>query len=215
MSDLEQKTFERIGQATKAGAKAGNPLFGKLAQRLARDDAPDGEALDWAADADWAQLQQEPLRARRLLRLSVVLVLVLLLWASVAKVDQVTRGEGRVVPSQQVQIVQSVDGGVVSEILVREGQVVEADQVLLRVDPTRFAANLGETRVSQAALEARAERLRALIQGRSFNPSVVLEREAPAIVAQERSLFESRRAEISAQIAITQSQLLQRRQELH
>jgi len=118
------------------------------------------------------------------------------------------------VPSQQVQIVQSVDGGVVNEILVREGQVVEADQVLLRVDPTRFAANLGETRVSQMALEARAERLRALIQGRSFNPPVALEREAPAIVAQERSLFESRRAEIGAQISITQSQLLQRRQEL-
>jgi len=214
MSDLEKKTFERIGQATEAGARMGNPVFGKLAQRLARDDTPDGEALDWAADADWAQLQQEPLRARRLLRWSALLVLVLLLWASVAKVDQVTRGEGRVVPSQQVQIVQSVDGGVVSEILVREGQVVEADQVLLRVDPTRFAANLGETRVSQMALEARAERLRALIQGRSFNPPVALEREAPAIVAQERSLFESRRAEISAQISITQSQLLQRRQEL-
>jgi adhesin transport system membrane fusion protein len=214
MSKLEQKTFERIGQATEAGARVGKPLFGKLAQRLARDDAPDGDSLDWAADADWAQLQQEPLRARRLLRWSAVLVLVLVLWAAVAKVDQVTRGEARVVPSQQVQIVQSVDGGVVSEILVREGQVVEADQVLLRVDPTRFAANLGETRVSQAALEARAERLRALIQGRSFNPSVALEREAPAIVAQERSLFESRRAEISAQISITQSQLLQRRQEL-
>lgn len=214
MSDLEQKTFERIGQATKAGARVGNPLFGKVAQRLARDDAPAGDALDWAADADWAQLQQEPLRARRLLRWSAVLVLLLVLWASVAKVDQVTRGEGRVVPSQQVQIVQSVDGGVVNEILVREGQVVEADQVLMRVDPTRFAANLGETRVSQMALEARAERLRALIQGRGFNPAVELEREAPAIVAQERSLFESRRAEISAQISITQSQLLQRRQEL-
>lgn len=214
MSELEKKTFERIGQATEAGARVGNPLFGKLAQRLARDDEPAGDSLDWAADADWAQLQQEPLRARRLLRWSAVLVLVLVLWASVAKVDQVTRGEARVVPSQQVQIVQSVDGGVVSEILVREGQVVEADQVLLRVDPTRFAANLGETRVSQMALEARAERLRALIQGRSFNPSVALEREAPAIVAQERSLFESRRAEISAQISITQSQLLQRRQEL-
>ena len=214
MSDLEQKTFERIGQATKAGERVGNPLFGKVAQRLARDDAPAGDALDWAADADWAQLQQEPLRARRLLRWSAVLVLLLVLWASVAKVDQVTRGEGRVVPSQQVQIVQSVDGGVVNEILVREGQVVEADQVLMRVDPTRFAANLGETRVSQMALEARAERLRALIQGRGFNPAVELEREAPAIVAQERSLFESRRAEISAQISITQSQLLQRRQEL-
>ena len=48
MSKLEQKTFERIGQATEAGARVGNPLFGKVAQRLARDDEPAGDALDWA-----------------------------------------------------------------------------------------------------------------------------------------------------------------------
>ena len=214
MSNLEQKTFEKLGRATEAGARLSEPLFGKLARRLSRDADSDPDSLDWAGDADWAQLQQEPLRARRLLRWCVVVVALLIVWSAQAKVDQVARGDARVVPSQQVQIVQSVDGGVVSEILAREGQVVQADQVLMRVDPTRFAANLGETRVSQAALEARAERLRALIQGRAFNPAPELEREAPAIVAQERSLFESRRAEISAQISITQSQLLQRRQEL-
>jgi membrane fusion protein, adhesin transport system len=87
--------------------------------------------------------------------------------------------------------------------------------LLLRVDPTRFASNLGESRASQLALRAKAERLQALTQGRAFNPSADLMKDAAAIVAQERSLYESRRAEISAQISISQNQLMQRQQELN
>jgi len=150
-----------------------------------------------------------------LLRWAVWAVLLLLLWAALAPVDEVTRGEAKVVPTRQVQIIQSVDGGVVEEILVREGQVVEAGQKLLRVDPTRFASSLGESRVSQQALRAKAERLQALTQGRAFQPPEDLLKDAPDIVAQERSLYESRRAELSAQLSITQSQLSQRQQELN
>jgi len=142
-------------------------------------------------------------------------VVALIVWAAYAEVDEVTRGEARVVPASQVQIVQSVDGGVVEDILVREGQLVEAGQLLLRVDPTRFVSNLGESRSMQLALQAKAERLQALIQGRPFNPSPELQRDAPQFVAQERAAYDAKRAEIAAQIGITQSQLAQRRQELN
>lgn len=214
MSELNEKDFERLGKATQKASRLGETLFGRVVRRLGVDTA-DRESLDWAADADWAQLQQEPLRARVLLRGAAVLLVLLLLWAAFAQVDEVTRGEAKVVPTSQVQIVQSVDGGVVEEILVREGQVVEAGQLLLRVDPTRFASSLGESRVSQLSLRAKAERLQALVQSRPFNPPADLLKEAPDIVAQERSLYESRRAELSAQISITQSQLSQRQQELN
>lgn len=214
MSELNEKDFERIGRATQKASRLGDKVFGRVVQRLAGQDG-DREALDWAADADWAQLQQEPLRARVLLRGAAVVLVLLLLWAAFAEVDEVTRGEAKVVPTSQVQIIQSVDGGVVEEIMVREGQVVEAGQLLLRVDPTRFASSLGESRVSQLALRAKAERLQALVQGRAFNPEPDLMKNAADIVAQERSLYESRRAEISAQISITQSQLSQRQQELN
>ncbi len=203
-----------MGRATQKAGRVGDKVFGRVVRRLAGPES-DREAMDWAADADWAQLQQEPLRARVLLRGAAVVLVLLILWAAFAEVDEVTRGEAKVVPTSQVQIIQSVDGGVVEEILVREGQVVEAGQLLLRVDPTRFASSLGESRVSQLALRAKAERLQALVQGRSFNPGADLLKEAPDIVAQERSLYESRRAEISAQISITQSQLSQRQQELN
>ncbi len=214
MSELNEKDFERIGRATQKASRLGDKVFGRVVRRLAGQDS-DREAMDWAADADWAQLQQEPLRARVLLRGAAVVLVLLLLWAAFAEVDEVTRGEAKVVPTSQVQIIQSVDGGVVEEIMVREGQVVEAGQLLLRVDPTRFASSLGESRVSQLALRAKAERLQALVQGRAFNPEPDLMKNAADIVAQERSLYESRRAEISAQISITQSQLSQRQQELN
>ncbi len=213
MAELNEKDFERIGRAVNAVGKKGNPFFGRIVNRMT--PPTQNEQLDWAGDADWAQLQQEPLRARFLIRFAAVVVVVLLVWAAFAEVDEVTRGEAKVVPTSQVQIIQSVDGGVVDEIMVREGQVVDAGQLLLRVDPTRFASNLGESRVSQLALRAKAERLQALTQGRAFNPSADLMKDGAAIVAQERSLYESRRAEISAQISISQNQLMQRQQELN
>ncbi len=217
MSELGAKGFERIGQVSERGGRLGRTLFGGMVDRLSGAPPRDtgAEALDWAADADWAQLQQEPLRARFVVRVAALVVGLLIIWAAFAEVDEVTRGEARVVPTSQVQIVQSVDGGVVEEILVREGQQVEAGQLLLRVDPTRFVSNLGESRSMQLALQAKAERLQALIQGRPFNPSPELQRDAPQFVAQERAAYDARRAEISAQIGITQSQLEQRQQELN
>jgi len=217
MSELGVKGFERIGQVSDKGGRLGRTLFGGVVERLGGrlPSDVDRASLDWAADADWAQLQQEPLRARYLLRIAAVVVVLLIVWAAYAEVDEVTRGEARVVPTSQVQIVQSVDGGVVTEILVREGQQVQPGQLLLRVDPTRFVSNLGESRAMQLALQAKAERLQALIQGRAFNPPAELTREAPQLVAQERAAYDAKRAEIASQIGITQSQLGQRQQELN
>ena len=130
--------------------KVSENTFGPLVKRLTPTEEPDH--LDWAGDADWARLQQEPLRARSLLRLAAVALLVLVVWAAFAKIDEVTRGEARVVPTSQVQIIQSVDGGVVEALLVKEGQIVEAGQLLLRVDPTRFVSNLMESQASQTRL---------------------------------------------------------------
>ena len=213
MADLNEKTFDTIGSAAQAGSRLSDPIFGKLTRRLTTGKST--ESLDWAEDADWAQLQQEPLRARTLLRVSAVVLVLLIGWASVAEVDEVTRGEARVVPSSQIQIIQSVDGGVVEEIMVKVGDVVEPGQLLLRVDTTRFASTLGESRVSQAALRVKALRLQALVQNRPFVVPAELVQEVPDIVAQERSLYDSRRAELSAQLSIAQSQLSQRQQELN
>lgn len=172
------------------------------------------EDLDWVSDAEWARLQQEPLRARAILRAVGVILLVLLFWAALAEVDEVTRGTGKVIPSSQLQVIQSVDGGIVSEILVREGQVVEKDQLLLKIDETRFVSSLRENRAEYISLTAKAARLTALAEGKPFALPPEVQREFPQIAAQERNLYDARRLELEAQIGIARQQLAQRNQEL-
>ena len=213
MAWLSEKAFERLGDWISRSTESSQRAFDPLVKRLTPVEEQD--SLDWAGDADWARLQQEPLRARRLLRLAAGVLGLLVIWAYFAELDEVTRGEARVVPTSQVQIIQSVDGGVVEALLVKEGQVVDAGQLLMRVDPTRFVSTMQESRAAQLSYQAKALRLEALTRGNPFNPPAELVREAPDIVAQELRLYESRRAEIGAQLYISQAQLSQRQQELN
>ena len=64
---------------------------------------------NWGADADWAHLDQQPLRARALLRWAALVVVALVVWAAYARIDEVTKGQGRVIPSSQLQVVQAVE----------------------------------------------------------------------------------------------------------
>lgn len=173
------------------------------------------EAVDFATDADLAMLRQEPLRARVLLRSIGLVFVVFLLWAAIAQLDEVTRGEGRVIPSKQVQVLQSIDGGLVSEILVHEGDVVQPDQLLIKIDETRFVSSVKENRAQYLGLVAKAARLKAISEGKPFVPPQDVMNEDPNIVAQERQLYEARRDELSATVSIARQQLAQRQQELN
>lgn len=172
------------------------------------------EDLDWVSDAEWARLQQEPLRTRMVLRSLGLVILILLLWAAIAEVGEVTRGIGKVIPSSQLQVIQAVDGGIVLEILVREGQIVEKGQLLLKIDETRFASSLRENRTEYLSLLAKAARLRALAENKPFALPAEVENELPQTALQERNLYESRRMELEAQLGIARQQLTQRNQEL-
>lgn len=196
----------------EAPKKRSSPIVDRLFRRWVPDKTE--EDLDWVSDAEWARLQQEPVRARAVLVTIGLVLAALLLWAAFAEVDEVTRGTGKVIPSRQLQVIQAVDGGIVSEILVREGQVVEAGQLLLKIDPTRFVSSLRENRAEYLSLRAKAARLRAIAEGSALVMPSEVEQEVPQIAMQERSLFESRRMELDAQVGIARQQLAQRNQEL-
>ena len=172
------------------------------------------EQQGFAADTDFAILQQEPLRARVLYKTIGVAFAIALMWSAVSRVDEVTRGEGKVIPSQQLQVLQSLDGGIVSEILVREGDIVQPNQVLLRIDQTRFTSSVRESRVQYTSLLAKAARLRALTEGVPFVISDDVAKEDPQTVEEERRLYESRRNELETTTSIARQQLTQRQQEL-
>ncbi len=173
------------------------------------------EVVDFATDADLAMLRQEPLRARVLLRSIGIVVALFIIWAAVAQLDEVTRGEGRVIPSKQVQVLQSIDGGLVSEILVHEGDVVQENQLLIKIDETRFASSVKENQAQSLGLIAKAARLKALSDGKDFVPPPEVLAEAPEIVEQERALYEAKRDEMNAAVSIARQQLAQRQQELN
>lgn len=165
-------------------------------------------------NAQWTMDNQDPKGSRALIWLALLTILALFVWAYFAWIDEVVRGEGKVVPSRQVQVIQSLDGGVVEEILVRPGQMVEEGEVLLRIDPTRYSSSLGENQAESLALQAKAARLEAIANNEPLQmPEVVIEK-APELARQETRVWETRSEELQANLAVAKEQLQQRQQEL-
>ncbi len=193
-----------VGQVAAGGAArtAGTTAGGASAVR----------SFELAADDVISRQQRQ--RAQWITRVAGLVVCVLLLWAGFAQIDEVTKGEAKVISSRQLQLVQSLDGGVVSAIMVREGQVVEAGQVLLKIDETRATSGARENAAQGFALQARLARLRALAEGSEFQPPAHSGAEEQRILEEERSLYGSRKIELANQQAISQQQLAQRQQEL-
>ncbi len=172
------------------------------------------EDLDWEAAAEEALLEQEPLRAKKILYAVAIVLLVALLWATFTRVDEVTRGDGKVVPSKQVQVIQSLDGGIVSEILVHEGQTIAIGDPLVRIDETRAISSLRENQSQVISLLAKQARLEALSKGTPFAPPPQVEKDFPEVYAQEYSSFISNRNALASQVGMARDQLTQREREL-
>jgi adhesin transport system membrane fusion protein len=207
-----QNAAERLHGWLEAIRKRVQPHMERWLGKLQTEPTPPEK--DFVADADYFMIQQEPLRARVLVKTISVVLALSIMYAAVAHVDEITKGEGKVIPSRQLQVLQSVDGGIVSEIMVREGQVVDAGQMLLRVDPTRFESSVNESNAQRFALQAKAARLRALVEGKPFEAPPEAEKNDPQMVAEERRLYENRASELNAQLSIARQQLSQRQQEL-
>ncbi|WP_223488642.1 HlyD family type I secretion periplasmic adaptor subunit [Pseudomonas sp. A-RE-19] len=174
-----------------------------------------------------ASLQGQPLPevnkaliedAPRVVRLTIWAIIgffvFLMLWANFAVIDEVTKGDGKAIPSSKIQKIQNLEGGIVSELFVKEGQIVEAGAPLIRLDDTRFASNVGETEADRLSMLLRVERLSAEVDDRPLNfPADVL-KAVPKQAASEESLYISRRQQLHDEIGGLQEQLIQRQQEL-
>ncbi|MFB9887492.1 HlyD family type I secretion periplasmic adaptor subunit [Balneatrix alpica] len=169
--------------------------------------------LAFAADLKEALYNQQVQRWRGLFWLIIAMLLVVITWAYWAELDEITRGTGKVIPSNQLQVVQNLEGGIVSEILVKEGEMVTAGQVLLRIDDTRFNASFEENQQRFLALEAKIARLQAEAEGKEFAPDITAETNNPYL-RQEYSLYQIRLRSLQEQIGILESQIRQREREL-
>jgi adhesin transport system membrane fusion protein len=156
-----------------------------------------------------------PRTSRMLLIASSGLLVTFLIWAHFAVLDEVKRGNGRVVPSRQTQVVQSLEGGIISELLVQEGSIVDKDQPLARIEDTTFASQFGEIRERRGATAARVLRLEAEPLGQK---SVVfpdeLTKVAPRAVETERSVFDAHMRKIAQDIDVIAQQETQKQKEI-
>lgn len=150
----------------------------------------------------------------RLIRLCCLTFLILLVWAAVASVPQSAHGEARVVPSQKLQVVQTVDGGIITNVYVKEGQLVKAGQTLIQIDTTRFNSSVNEKEAIETSLKFKEARLLALLNNDRMKVSAELQNKYPELYFQEAKLLDNKLREWTAMTQITEQQLNQRQREL-
>ena len=168
---------------------------------------------------DPSELENEKVRfSSHLLVGGLVLTLVtFVVWANFAVLDQITRGEGKVIPSSSTQIIQNLDGGTLSALMIRDGDIVEKGQVLAQIENTKAQSNLSELQQRYWAGLAAAARMEAQIAGLSKDqltfPQEVLEK-TPEVAAAEKALFAIQEQELLSQLATLEQQRIQREHEL-
>lgn len=172
---------------------------------------PDTEFMP---EVDGTLLEDSPTLARITVWLVSLLLLVALIWAKFAVLEEVTMGEGKAIPSSKIQVIQNLEGGIVAEIFVREGQLVNKGDVLLRLDDTRFLSNRGESDADRMALTARLERLQAEAEGLPLEMPAEITLKAPQLVEDELALYNSRQDRLHSEQRTLNEQLRQKTQEL-
>lgn len=174
--------------------------------------------LEFVQSLGAAVLEQAPRRLHIVLIFWVITIVLLLIWMSVAEVDEITRGQGEVVPSGENQVIQNLEGGIIEEILVQPGDQVKQGQLLLKIDNQKSTSGFESSQMSAQSLRARARRLRAEANGEEFAlSSSELEKISPQVrefIETERSLYESRQYKFQATLEILNQQLKQRQLEL-
>lgn len=210
---LEQQAYERLSKMDAVGLRGKRFVDALFKPFFA---AFQNDSRNWTIDAEQTISGQQLIRARGLLYAIAATVAILIVWAAVAEVDEVTRGEGKIIPSKQLQIIQSMDGGVIEEVFVEEGAAVKKGDVLVRIDPTRFVANFQEGSVRAFALTAKVERLKAQIKGevlvQNFDQALTLEQQQ--VLQQENNYYQASLKELEERLSIAREQIEQRAQEL-
>src|SRR3954470_18154484 len=169
---------------------------------------------------DPAETERESIQRFGHILLGAILFVVFsfLVWSYFASLDQITRGEGKVIPSSQTQVIQSLDGGTLADMKVREGDVVEKDQVLVVIDNTTAKYSLSELKQRYYIASAAVARLEAEIAGKDSPDEIAfpddIVKKSPDKVAQERAQFMVRQSQLTSQMRTLQDQVEGRRQDI-
>ncbi|MBV1875341.1 MAG: HlyD family type I secretion periplasmic adaptor subunit [Cycloclasticus sp.] len=164
----------------------------------------------YITDVNAASLYGASTHSHILLWVSFSFVIIAIIWASFAELDEVTRGSGKTTPSSHIQVIQNLEGGILAEILVKEGEIVEKDQPLLQLDAVRFSSSLNENKLKYYELLAATARLSAEVENKPLIIPAEVISIAPEIAENAKQLFDSRRSEFNAGTKFLRQQISQR-----
>lgn len=215
MIDFLRTSFENISNLITALLKKLIALIAKLMPRNVSDEGRGtivDRILSWL---DKKQLTWDGKRSAPtvLLYAIVAFFILIIVWASVAELDHVVRGQGRVINPMQAQIIQNLEGGIIERIYVREGDVVPEGSVLVSLDPTQAMSLYGEAQKEERALSIRGERLAAEREDRDPVFSYEYMRDEPDLIAAERAQFTERREVLRTERLLLEAQIAQREEE--
>ncbi len=162
---------------------------------------------DFMAELEAAKYMRPALSANLILICIALLVVLFFIWASVCEIEILARGQGQVVPTREIQVVQSLEGGILQDLLVGEGDIVEKGQVLLRISDIQFSSEERGTEARFLSLAAKKARLQAEARGLTFKLPEQIAEKVPAIAANEQSLYDSRQSELANAVAILEDKI--------
>ena len=161
-----------------------------------------------------AILSDSPARTNVLLYAVALVIVSLIAWANYAEIDERTQGSGRMIPSQQIQVVQNLEGGIIREIRVHEGDSVKKGQTLVIIDNTGAGSSFAESKSVINELRARVVRLQAEAGIKSFNAGSAGAADIKELLVKEKRLYDTNIIRKKSEIGILEQRLEQRRIEL-
>ena len=161
-----------------------------------------------------AVLQSTPKKIRIVMYFWLIALSMFIAWAYFAQIDEIARGDGDIVPSGENQMIQNLEGGIVEEILVREGESVAKDQLLLKIDNQKSQSSFSTNAIKAEALDAKIVRLTAEANGGDFKVPQSMMEKIPQFIENEQSLYDTNKQQLSSKLNALNEQLKQRKQEL-
>ncbi len=172
------------------------------------------EELDYVCSLDRASLKYTRHKSRMLLYISFLTIVALIVWSGYAMIDETTSGTGKVIPSNQIQKVQSLNGGIVSELLIKDGNKVLKGQALIKLDDIGLVANYGENQLRFVELKAKACRLEAESTNKPFKNNIEDSVNLKKYMSYEQSLYKTNKEHLDNILSSRQEQILQSEQQL-
>jgi len=174
------------------------------------------EDLAFMSNLSQAALEKPTIKSQLIVWIMFLVLIWLLVWANYAELDKIVRGQGKVVPSSKIQVVQNLEGGIIENIFVHSGDNVQKGQVLLKLDNTQFSSSYDETEAQLYDLRAQAARLSAQAFNKPFKINIPSDNNSmvEAIFEREKQLYKNQLQQLETTQQILNEKITQNRSEL-